>query len=246
VIDHSFSTNRCETNHADTSPASSVPDAGPEFLDQLSSLFQNDDEASIRAFLNSSQFRFHPSAFLKHPSPEVARAAAICLGLTGQLRHVDRLMELLHHDDFFVVNAAEKAVWSIWMRASAPNCVAWLSQAIDCIQAGYYEEAESLLDLILIEDPDFAEACNQRAIIHHLTGRYESSIMACHRTLSLNPNHHGAAAGLGHNLFHLGRFDEAIAAFRKALAIHPRMEGIRQAIRRCQLASAEDTYGQPR
>jgi tetratricopeptide (TPR) repeat protein len=163
----------------------------------------------------------------------------MCLGLTGNMRDADRLVKLLHHDDYFVVSAVEKSIWSIWMRASNPVCVTWLHQAIDCMQANHHEDAESLLDLILIKDPDFAEACNQRAILHHLTGRYESSMMACHRTLALNPKHYGAAAGLGHNYFHLGQFNEARDAYHKALAIHPRMEGIRQAIRRCNLAAAE-------
>ncbi len=214
-------------------------DPGISFLNQLAPVFQLDDETSIRAFINAPEFGFDPRAFLEHRSPQVVQTAAICLGLTGSFDDAGRLVNLLHHDDYFVVRSVEQSIWTIWMRASRANCVTLLAQVIDCMQAGYYDECESLLDSILIEDPDFAEACNQRAILHHLTDRYESSIMACHRTLALNANHYGAAAGLGHNYFHLGRYDEARAAFRKALAIHPRMEGVRQAIRRCNIAAIE-------
>ncbi|GJM25053.1 MAG: hypothetical protein DHS20C16_14680 [Phycisphaerae bacterium] len=216
-----------------------LEEAGIRFLNRLSPVFRLDDEEAIRAFLRAPGFNDDPRDFLDHPSAQVVQTASMCLGLTGNMQDADRLVDLLHHDDYFVVSAVEKSIWSIWMQASNPACVTWLHQAIDCMQAGYYDESETLLDLILIEDPEFAEACNQRAILHHLTGRYESSMMACHRTLALNANHYGAAAGLGHNYFHLGDFEKARDAFRKALGIHARMEGIRQAIRRCNLAAVE-------
>jgi len=231
--------NNAEPSTTARGQASESTDPGLRFLNQLSPVFRLDDEDAIRRFLRAPEFRFNPRDFLHHQSAQVVQTAAMCLGLTGRFEDAAKLVELLHHDDYFVVSAVEKSIWSIWMRASTSTCVELLQQVIDCIQASQYEEAESLLDRILIEDPDFAEACNQRAILHHLTGRYESSMMACHRTLALNPHHYGAAAGLGHNHFHLGNFTEARAAFRKALTIHPRMEGIRQAIRRCKLAAAD-------
>ncbi len=231
--------NNLESTTVEKQSASDGSDSGIAFLNQLSPIFRLSDEDAIRKFINAPKFGFDPRDFLNHASPQVVQTASMCLGLTGEFADAKLLVRLLQHDDYFVVSAVEKSIWSIWMRSSTKTCVAWLAQAIDCMQACYYEESESLLDLILIEDAEFAEACNQRAILHHLTGRYESSMMACHRTLALNPRHYGAAAGLGHNLFHLGRFNEARAAFRKALAIHPRMEGVRQAIRRCNIAASE-------
>ncbi|NOX59817.1 MAG: tetratricopeptide repeat protein [Planctomycetes bacterium] len=220
--------------------ASALPtDPGMRFLERLGPLFAMRDEASILAFLRSPEFDLDPADFLDHPSAQVVQVAAICLGLLGEFQHTHRLIELLQHDDYFVVSAVEKSIWSIWMRSSTPRCVKLLQRAGDCIQSERFREANGLLDRILIEDPHFAEACNQRAILLHLTGNYELSIMACHRTLALNPHHFGAAAGLGHNCFHLGQYEDARIALHKALDIHPRMEGIRQAIRRCNLASGE-------
>jgi tetratricopeptide (TPR) repeat protein len=78
--------------------------------------------------------------------------------------------------------------------------------------------------------PDFAEAWNQRATVHYLNERYEQSIRDAAHAVQLNPDHFGAWAGIGHCHAHLGRFDEAISAYQKALSIHPRLECLEEAI----------------
>lgn len=40
------------------------------------------------------------------------------------------------------------------------------------------------------------------------------------------PNHFGAASGMGLCYFELSKYEEALAAFEVALAIHPRMDSI--------------------
>ncbi len=165
-------------------------------------------------------------------------SAAMSLGLVGTMEDTPELSRCLHHADYFVVTRAEQALWSIWFRASTSECCAWLQESVTAMQAGQFAEAERLLDKILIADPTFAEACNQRAILHYLTDRFPSSVMACMRTLALNPKHFGAAAGLGHNRFQLGQYDDAEIAYRRALHLHPRMEGVRQQLRRVREARA--------
>ena len=44
------------------------------------------------------------------------------------------------------------------------------------------------------------------------------------------PCHFGAWAGMGHCYAHLGKHDEAIRSYEKALEINPRLEGVRQGI----------------
>jgi Flp pilus assembly protein TadD len=46
--------------------------------------------------------------------------------------------------------------------------------------------------------------------------------------LRLNPHHFGAASGQGLCHLALGQYAEAARCFRRALAIHPRLEGVRE------------------
>jgi tetratricopeptide (TPR) repeat protein len=214
-------------------------DLGPKFLADIRS-FADRGEDALTAALEARWSRPVLVKLLGHVHPEVARSAAIALGLIGQADDTPALADALHHDDYFVVMMAERAMWSIWMRASSSECNALLREAIAAIHACDFTAAERILDRILILDADFAEAVNQRAVMLFLTGRYESSTMACHRALALNPHHFGAAAGLGHNHVQRGQHRAALAAYRRALRLHPRMEGVRQALRQSREALADD------
>jgi tetratricopeptide (TPR) repeat protein len=179
---------------------------------------------------------FESAGFACAGNIDVVKTAAIALGLVGTMAQSSALSRTLHHDDYFVVNIAERAMWNIWFRGSTPQCRELLKQAIDAMHHERFDEAERTLDRILLRDAHFAEASNHRAILHYLTGRFASSLMACRRTLALNPYHFGAAAGIGHNYVQLSQFAEAEAAYRHALRLHPRMEGVRQQLRRAREA----------
>lgn len=192
------------------------------------------DEDGLRAYLNREWPPTELAALLDVGEPDVVKVAAICVGLAGAMDEVPALSRALHHDDYFVVNIAERALWNIWFRSSNPQCCAWLREGIDCMHAEQYDACEELLDRILLDDPNFAEAANQRAILHYLTDRFPSSLMACRRTLALNPYHFGAAAGIGHNYMQLAEYEKAAVAYRHALRLHPRMNGVRQQLRRAR------------
>jgi len=192
------------------------------------------DEPALTAYLQRHWPGDELAELLDHERADIVKIAAICLGLTGTMAQSPRLARALHHDDYFVVNIAERGLWNIWFRASTPECGALLADAIAAMHAERFDDCEHTLDRILLLDPHFAEACNQRAVLHYLTGRFASSLMACRRTLALNPHHFGAAAGVGHNHLQLGQYSDAEAAYRRALQIHPRMEGVRQQLRQAR------------
>ena len=212
-------------------------DAARQLLEATHRYLRRGDEPSLERYLRTYWTPNDLARLLTHRTDAVAASAAVALSFVGTLDEVPALSRALHHDDFTVASSAERAMWMIWLRSSSKRCCELLWQAMEKIRAAEYEEADHLLDQILVEDADFAEACNQRAILYYLTGRYEMSIMACHRTMALNPYHFGAQAGLGHNLVELGRHDDAIQAYHQALRIHPRMEGIRQSMRTAREAA---------
>ena len=52
----------------------------------------------------------------------------------------------------------------------------------------------------------------------------------CRRAVEHMPLHFGAWAGMGHCHAHLGRIQEAVECYRRALSINPHLDGIPQAI----------------
>lgn len=148
-------------------------------------------------------------------------------GADGQC---ELLAGLLHHDDPWVVDAAEHALWRLWFALGPAAVQSDLYRAMLHLQAERWTEALAELDAVVAVQPGYAEAWNQRAIAHYFLGDYCRSIFDCRRVLMLNPYHFGAMAGMGHCFAQLGRFEDAQECYHRALQIHPRMEGIRQTI----------------
>jgi tetratricopeptide (TPR) repeat protein len=162
---------------------------------------------------------------------DVVRAALICLGGTAGNGVSMRLAQLLRHQDRSVVDAAERALWSIWFRAGWPVSRQRIRRAVLLMREDRFAEALAELDRIVAEDAEYAEAFHQRAIARYLMDDPMRSIADCRRTLALNPVHFGALVGMGHCLAHLGQLCKALDCYRAALDIHPRLDGVRQAIR---------------
>jgi tetratricopeptide (TPR) repeat protein len=145
------------------------------------------------------------------------------------------LASLLHHDDPRVVDAAEQALWRLWFASGPTTVQSDLYRAMLHLQAERWPEALADLDAVLAVEPGYAEAWNQRAIAHYFAGDYCRSVCDCRRALMLNPYHFGAMAGMGHCFAQLGRFEDAMECYHRALQIHPRMEGVRQTIREIRM-----------
>jgi len=195
------------------------------------------DEPALRAELEARWPADQLVAFLQGMEDDAAKVAAACLGVVGTMRQVPALAAALRHDDTVVVTMAEHSLWKVWCHAGPHEAVRDLHQAKQWIAARRYDEAVALLNDVALRAPEFAEAYNQRAIASYATGRFEAALGDCRRTLALNRFHFGALAGLGHGYAQLGQYERALAAYHAALRIHPRMEGIRQSIRRVRIVA---------
>ena len=78
-----------------------------------------------------------------------------------------------------------------------------------------------MLDDIVARAPDWAEGWNKRATVLYLMGEYDRSLTDIDRVLALEPRHFGALAGMGLIRIEKGETREALAAFRRALAVNP-------------------------
>lgn len=183
-------------------------------------------------------------ALLGCGEPDTVKTALVCLSLVGALADSPAVVRALHACDKMVAKFAEHCLWSIWLRDGEPEANAQLQQAVQLIAEERLDEALDVLDNLLECAPGLAEAYNQRAIVLFLAGEYEAAADDCRQTLKHNPHHFAAMAGLGHCHAAEGRFREAYDAYRSALEIHPRLEGLHrsmQTIREClrRHASAE-------
>ena len=161
---------------------------------------------------------------------DARKVAALSLGLVGGRCCIPPLAARLKDSDKMVNQMAEHALWSVWFRSGTPEANHEVCRGTRALGRRDFAHALSHFDRAAALDPTFAEAYNQRAIVHYLSEGFEASIDDCHRAVSRMPCHFGAWAGMGHCHAHLGKHDEAIRSYEKALEINPRLEGVRQGI----------------
>jgi len=162
---------------------------------------------------------------------EVVEVAAVCLGLIGEMAACPSLARALHHDHAPVVEVAENALWSIWFRAGGRMGQAVLSRIARAITAHETENVVPMLTELVLAQPTYAEVFHQRSQAYYLLDSYDKALRDARRTCELNPWHFGALANQANALVGLGRLQEALKTYRAVLQLHPRMHGIRDAIR---------------
>ena len=130
----------------------------------------------------------------------------------------------------------EARIQALWLDSGDAEVNRLMEYAIAAVNARAYTLAIGYLDSIVLRKPDYAEGWNKRATVYWLMGAfdrafYTRSLADISRTLQLEPRHWGALAGRGMILQDLGKDDEAVAAYRQALAIDPHREDVRVALR---------------
>lgn len=170
---------------------------------------------------------------LADPRAPTRRAAVVALGLTGTMASNGNVAAMLHDPDGRVRQFAADALWLLWFRADQPAHNRELQRLIRLANGkkGCPEKALAGLTALIAKAPRFAEAYNQRAILHFRAEQYDKATADCEAVLELNPFHFGAASGLAKSYWELKRPRAALKAYRSALRINPGMEDVRQAIR---------------
>ena len=167
---------------------------------------------------------------LQATSAEVRRLAALTLGLVADRSAALCLAQALHDEDAQVNEMAEHSLWSIWFRSGSRDASEPFQRGVACLEQEDHAGAiESFTEAIQL-DPTFAEAYSQRATAFYLEGEYEQSIRDARRTLRLMPMNFAALSGMGHCYAELGELEQALACYRGAVRINPRMAGMDEAI----------------
>jgi tetratricopeptide (TPR) repeat protein len=136
-------------------------------------------------------------------------------------------LEALRGDDPAEAGRAAETLWLMWHRSGDPRLDRLLRDGIEAMEREDLAAAEATFTRLIEDAPEFAEGWNKRATVRYLAGDYEGSIADCRETLERNPNHFGALSGQGLCHFMLRQFREAALLFRRALAVHPHLDGAR-------------------
>jgi tetratricopeptide (TPR) repeat protein len=113
-----------------------------------------------------------------------------------------------------------------WDKSGSAAMDLLLQRGRDALEAGDTAKAIEHFTALTDHAPDFAEGWNALATAYYTAGDYGPSVEDIGKTLTLNPKHFGALAGLGLILEEIGKPEKALEAYHAALAIHPHLEGI--------------------
>lgn len=113
------------------------------------------------------------------------------------------------------------SIWRFWFEAPDEQSAELMREVLDRRQFLDLATALKLLDQLVEQTPDWAEAWNQRATIRFMVGDYEGSLADIDRVLPLEPRHFGALSGEAIILMRLGREEEAQTVLKRAVEINP-------------------------
>ena len=203
------------------------------FIASVQPLLEGQDLNGLLALLQTNWTEEQITTLFKSDQPDARKVAALAFALVGKKCCLPKLAPLLNDPDPMVHQMAEHAMWSVWFRSGSAAANQELARGAEAVNEKNFSEAVEHFNKAIEIDPTFAEAYNQRAIVHYLQENYEESIEDCVLTVERMPLHFGAWAGMGHCHAHEGRYGAAIESYQRALSINPRLEGIRQAV--CEL-----------
>lgn len=196
-------------------------------------MFKNSGDAEkLKQLLIDNYSEDNLVTYLDSEDPLLGRAAGFALRLIGTSKVIPALVEALKNRDRGIRYNAEYALWAIWSQSSDDSVDAMLEDGKNLLKNEAYQEAVERFTSVIEAAPSFAEGYNQRAIAYFMLEEWSKAVQDCKQTISLNPDHFGAFAGMGHVYVRLGKIDEAIEAYKQALTINPSLIGIAEAILR--------------
>lgn len=107
-----------------------------------------------------------------------------------------------------------------------------MSRAIAAMSVKNYDVASALLDKLVDLQPDWAEAWNKRATVRFLVDDDRGAMTDIAHVLKIEPRHVGALSGMAMILEREGFRDQALRAYRKALAVAPQLETLKDNVDR--------------
>ena len=193
------------------------------------------ESRDVDSFRNRVALRYNEGTLgrILAASPDVSarRAAVLSLGILGSFEQSNPVLgKALRDDDVAVRSMAEDALWAILFRADTPEHNQTLERVRNSISRKQLDQAETMVNRLIADSPNFAEAYNQRAFVYFLQGRFAESAEDCQRVLARNPFHIGAVEGLAKCQLGLNRPRDALKSLCRALKLRPHNSALRESI----------------
>lgn len=163
----------------------------------------------------------------------LASFALVASALADQAA-LDDLLRRLKEADAQSAGRIEREIWNEWSKSGSPAMDLLLQRGRDAMSAGKTQEAIDHFTALIDHAPEFAEGWNARATAFYQARQFGPSVSDIAETLNRNPNHFGALSGLGAILEELGQKEKALQVYKSALAIHPHLRGVTEAVKRLE------------
>lgn len=171
----------------------------------------------------------------------LAGAVVLVLGvgrLAAQEADMDDLFARLQKADAAEAGRIERLIEIEWSKSGSPSLDLLLQRGREALDNGDIPAAIEHLTALTDHAPDFAEGWNMLAIAYYQEGEFGPSVEDLGRTLTLNPRHFRALEGLGAIFEEIGEPEKALEVYKAALAIHPQMQSVLEAVKRIEAATA--------
>jgi len=112
-------------------------------------------------------------------------------------------------------------IWRIWTSPSDTELAARMADAMAARSAFDLRGCLALLDEILADNPDYAEAWNQRATVNYLLSDFDAALADIDRVLEFEPRHFGALSGRAMIYLATGQRNLALRDIIAASNYHP-------------------------
>ena len=176
----------------------------------------------------SSTQQAHPSSTDGRRSQPVGPPNVLPRTQRGdKAQNLDRLFEALKvAPDDDSAKYVENRIWAVWLASNSDTANLLMTRAKTAADGKDYDLAIKLLNAVIDIKPEFVEAWNRRATVYYTKKDFGRALADIQEVLAREPRHFGALSGLGIILQELGDDKHALEVFRRALAIHPRLERI--------------------
>lgn len=143
--------------------------------------------------------------------------------------------------DAGAARAIEGRILALWTVSGSDTADLLMTRVKKAVDGKDVPLGLELLDAIVEIRPEFIEAWNRRATLHFMNKNFMAAIEDLRQVLAREPRHFGAMAGLGMIMQELGDEKFALAAFRRALELHPYLPRIGELVKTLE----EKVEGQP-
>ncbi len=156
------------------------------------------------------------------------------LAIAEDVAKIDNLFTRLQKAQPEEAGRIESEIWIEWSKSGSPAMDLLLQRGRDAMAIGDNRTAIDHFSAIIDHDPAFAEAWNARATAYFNAGEFGPAVADIAHVLTLNPRHFGALSGLGMILEETGKTERALEVYKSALALHPHLEGVSDAVERLE------------